>query len=117
MNKDEFEKLVLEAIKEIPVKFRHRMENVEITVEDRPSQEILEKQGIAQGSLLLGLYQGVPITKRTTYYTNVLPDKITIYQENVEKITSGEKNLKETIKRVIIHEIGHYYGLGEEDMK
>lgn len=117
MDRKSFEELLLSALKELPVKFRHRMENVEIVIEDRPSKELLEKQGIAPGALLLGLYQGVPITKRGFFYTNVLPDKITIFQENIEKTAGGEENIKETLKKVIIHEIGHYYGLGEKDMK
>ena len=117
MDRKSFEEILLSALKELPVKFRHRMENIEIVIEDKPSEELLENRGIAPGTLLLGLYQGVPITKRGFYYTNVLPDKITIFQENVEKIAGDEKNIKETLKKVIIHEIGHYYGLGEKDMK
>ena len=116
MDRKSFEELLLSALKELPVKFRHRMENVEIVIEDRPSKELLEKQGIAPGALLLGLYQGVPLVKRGFYYTNVLPDKITIFQENVEKIAGDEKNIRETVKKILIHEIGHYYGLGEDDM-
>jgi len=116
MDREDFEKIVILAMKEIPVKFRHRMENIEVVIENKPSRTTLKQQNIKSGNLLLGLYQGVPITKRDTFYTNVLPDKITIFQENVEKIAGGEENLKEAIKKVIIHEIGHYYGLGEKDM-
>jgi len=117
VDKKSFEELLVSALKELPIKFRHRMENVEIVIEDRPSKELLKKQGIAESTLLLGLYQGVPVTKRGFYYTNVLPDKITIFQENVEKIAGSEQNVKEALKQVIIHEIGHYYGLGEKDMR
>jgi predicted Zn-dependent protease with MMP-like domain len=117
MEKQSFEELLLIALKELPVKFRHRMENVEIVIEDRPSRELLKERGINSKNLLLGLYQGVPITKRGTYYTNVLPDKITIFRENIEMAAGSDDNVRETLKRVIIHEIGHYYGLDEKDMR
>jgi len=119
MDRKSFEEILLSALKELPVKFRHRMENIEIVIEDKPSEELLKERGLNPSTLLLGLYQGVPVTKRGVYYTNVLPDKITIFKENVEKIAGDffEQNLKETLKRVIVHEIGHYYGLDEKDMK
>ena len=117
MDRKSFEELLFAALKELPVKFRHRMENVKIVVEDRPQAQLLKERGIGSNSFLLGLYQGVPITRRGFFYTNVLPDKITIFQENIEKIAKDEQNLKETLKQVIIHEIGHYYGLDEKDMK
>jgi predicted Zn-dependent protease with MMP-like domain len=117
MDKKSFEKLLLVALEELPIKFRRRMENVEIVIESKPSKELLEKQKVARGTLLLGLYQGVPATKRGFFYTGVLPDKITVFRENIEKISASEEKIKETLKNVIIHEIGHYYGLSERDMK
>jgi len=116
MDRESFEKLVIYAIKEIPAKFRHNLKNIDIVVEDRPSEELLKECKIDPKSLLLGLYQGVPVTKRGFYYTNVLPDRITIFQENVEKAAGSEARILETLKKVIVHEIGHYYGLGEKDM-
>lgn len=117
MDRKYFGEILLSVLKELPIKFRHRIENVEIVVEDKPSAELLKERGIDPRSFLLGLYQGVPITKRGFFYTNVLPDKITIFQENIEKIAGGEENIGETLKKVIMHEIGHYYGLEEKDMK
>lgn len=117
MERKDFEEILVSALKELPIKFRHRMENVEIVIEDKPSKELLKEYGINPNSFLLGLYQGVPITKRGFFYTNVLPDKITIFQKNIEKIAGDEQNLRETLKKVIVHEIGHYYGLDEEEMR
>ena len=82
MKKEEFEKLVLQGIKAIPKKFRDKLDNIEITIEDKPS---------SGNSWLLGLYQGVPKTKRTSHYGGVLPDKITIFQNTIERIAAGSK--------------------------
>jgi len=116
MEREIFEQLLVEALKELPSKYRRKMDNVEIVVEDRPSPELLEERKIRPGGLLLGLYQGVPATKRGFFYTNVLPDKITVFRENIEKSAGAEENVKETLKKVLIHEIGHHFGLGEKDM-
>jgi len=116
METDAFEQLLVKALKELPGKYRRKMENVEIIVEDRPSPQILEERKIGPGGLLLGLYQGVPATKRGFFYTNVLPDKITVFRENIEKSAGSDENVGETLKKVLIHEIGHHFGLGEKDM-
>ena len=114
MNK--FEKLVAKAVDELPDEFQRRMENVSISVEDRPSKEILRKQGIKSPSTLLGLYQGIPLKKRGVYYSNVLPDMITIYQEPIEMLCSNEDRIKKRVKEVVMHELGHHFGMTEEDL-
>ena len=114
MNK--FEKLVAEAIDELPEKFQRRMENVSISVEDRPSEEILRKQGIKSPMTLLGLYQGIPLKKRGVYYSNVLPDMITIYQKPIEMLCRNEDKIKERVKEVVMHELGHHFGMTEEEI-
>ena len=114
MNK--FEKLVAEAVDELPEEFQRRMENVSISVEDSPSEEILRKQGIKSPSTLLGLYQGIPLKSRGVYYSNVLPDMITIYQKPIEMLCSNEDGIKQRVKEVVMHEIGHHFGMTEEDL-
>ena len=114
MNK--FEKLVAKAVDELPDEFQRRMENVSISVEDRPSEEILKKQGIKSPSTLLGLYQGIPLKKRGVYYSNVLPDMITIYQEPIEMLCRNENAVKERVKEVVMHELGHHFGMTEEEL-
>ena len=116
MERKKFEKLVAEAIDGLPEEFQRRMENVDIMVEDRPSEEILRKQGIKWPSTLLGLYQGIPLKKRGVYYSNVLPDMITIYQEPIEKLCSSEDRIKERVRQVVMHELGHHFGMTEEDL-
>ena len=114
MNK--FEKLVAEAVDELPEVFQRRMDNVSISVEDRPSEEILRKQGIKSPSTLLGLYQGIPIKNRGVHYSNVLPDMITIYKEPIEMLCRNEDRIKERVKEVVMHELGHHFGMTEEDL-
>ena len=117
MKMEEFEKLVERAISDLPAKFKKRMKNVAVVVEDEPSNEILLKMGLNSLQTLLGLYQGVPLSKRDSNYCNVLPDKITIFKKPIEAINQNKDRLEEEIKKVVIHEIGHYFGMDESDLE
>ena len=117
MRMEEFEKLVEKAISDLPVKFKKRMENVAVVVEDEPSSEILQKMGLNSKHTLLGLYQGVPLSKRDSNYCNVLPDKITIFKKPIEALNQNNALIKERIKEVVMHEIGHYFGMNEADLE
>ena len=117
MKMEEFEKLVERAISDLPAKFKKRMKNVAVVVEDEPSNEILLKMGLNSLQTLLGLYQGVPLSKRDSNYCNVLPDKITIFKKPIEAINQNKNRLEEEIKQVVIHEIGHYFGMDESDLE
>ncbi|OGL42908.1 MAG: hypothetical protein A2042_01840 [Candidatus Schekmanbacteria bacterium GWA2_38_11] len=117
MKMEEFEKLVERAISDLPAKFKKRMKNVAVVVEDEPSNEILLKMGLNSKQTLLGLYQGVPLSKRDSNYCNVLPDKITIFKKPIEAINQNKDRLEEEIKQVVIHEIGHYFGMDESDLE
>lgn len=107
MTKEEFEKIVKESLKQLPQILRRKLVNVEIVIEDEP---------IPQKSLL-GLYQGVPLKKRGFWYGNVLPDKITIFKNNIERLTKDDNEIKKLVYEVLLHEIGHYFGFDEEDLK
>jgi len=107
MTKEEFEKVVKESLKQLPQILRKKLINVEIVIEDEP---------IAQKSLL-GLYQGVPLKKRGFWYGNVLPDKITIFKNNIERLTKDDDEIKKLVYEVLLHEIGHYFGFDEEDLQ
>ena len=115
MERSEFEVLVLEALEAIPEEFRKKMENVEILVENRPHGSVRLK-GKRRPPSLLGLYQGVPLSKRGVYYSAALPDKIVLYQKAIESISSSREDIKRGIKEVIIHEVGHHFGLSENDL-
>ncbi|HIC91200.1 MAG TPA: metallopeptidase family protein [Syntrophaceae bacterium] len=116
MTRARFEQLVTKAVKDLPQGFKKKMENIAIVVEDWPSREILSSMGIRRRNNLLGLYQGVPYPRRGFDYGNVLPDKITIYQRPIESLCRTDHDVKRKIQEVVIHEIGHYFGLTEQKL-
>ena len=113
----EFEELVVIALKRLPKFFKKKMKNVGVVVEDRASQDLISEMGLRSSSELLGLYQGVPIDQRGFYYGNVLPDKITLFQLPIESICKTKEEIKEKVKEVVMHEVGHYFGLDEERLR
>jgi len=116
MEREKFKKLVLEAIKSLPSQFKKNMKNIDIVVEDYPKANFIKYYHLSRSPLLLGLYQGVPLTKRGVNYGNVLPDKITVFQEPIERICHSEEEVKKAVADVVIHEVGHYFGLSERDL-
>lgn len=116
METEKFEQFVIEAVKNLPQFFKNKMENISIIVEDFPSLQIQEQ--IKRGQYeILGIYQGVPYRKRGFWYGNVLPDKIIIFQKPIEKLAKTEDEIKELVRKVVMHEIGHYYGLSEQELR
>ncbi len=109
--------LVRQALSGLPEKIRKAMENIAVTVEIKPTEEQLRKTGIRQGGLLLGLYEGVPQTVWGKGFGQVLPDKITIFQEAIEKFTSTPGDIKELVKNVVWHEVAHHFGFSERGIK
>jgi predicted Zn-dependent protease with MMP-like domain len=104
----DFERSVQEAIDALPADLRAAMSNVEIVVEDEPPA----------GQPLLGLYQGVPLTRRTSWYGNVPPDKISIYRGPLERHYGGDPvALQSQIRRVVLHEIAHHFGISDERLR
>ncbi len=117
LTRREFEELVVLALKGLPKIFKKKMKNVDVVVEDRASHDVVLEMGLRSSSELLGLYQGVPIDQRGFYYGNVLPDKITLFQLPIESICKTEEEIKERVKEVVMHEVGHYFGLDEERLR
>ena len=117
MRRQEFEKLVLDAVAGLPPKFQQHLENLDIVVKWRPSPRELERTGTRRGQTLLGLYLGIPLTKRGDYYNMALPDKIVIYQETHERCCADRKELVEQVRKTVLHEIGHYLGIGEDRLR
>ncbi len=115
--KRKFEELVSEAIDELPEQFRKRLENVDIVVENAPSPATLEDLDREENTMLLGLYTGVPLKDRGTSYGSVIPDIIHLYRKNIQALCANELELKRAIKEVLIHEIGHHFGMEEDDMR
>ena len=117
MRRWHFEKLVAEALDELPRRFRRRLRNIAVVVEIEPSQELLEDMGLWPHGTLLGLYQGVPLTERGFSYGNVLPDRITIFQKPIEAMHRTNEEIKEAVKDTVKHELGHYFGLDDERLE
>ena len=116
MEREKFEKLVDEGIGAIPEKFLRKLDNVDIVIEDEPTSYQLRKLRVRGSSIIFGLYEGVPQTKRG-YYGQVLPDKITIFQKPIEKYSSSEEEIKEIVKNTVWHEIAHHFGLDEKRVR
>ena len=117
MNRKQFEAHVADALASIPRRFRDAMENIAIVVEDEPSRDLLEEMEIEPPDTLLGLYQGVPLTERRWDYGNALPDRVLIFQGPHERESEDEDDLVVCIAETLIHEIGHYFGLSEEEIE
>ncbi len=117
MKREAFERLVSGALATIPRRFRDAMANLAIVVEDEPSRELLEEMEIGPPDTLLGLYQGTPLTERAWDYGNTLPDRILLFQGPLERESDDEDDLVVAIGETLIHEIGHYFGLSEEEIE
>jgi len=113
----EFEALVVLALKRLPRFFKKKMKNVDVVVEDLASRDLLSGMGLHSPSQLLGLYQGIPLDRRGFYYGNVLPDKITLFQIPIESICRTKEEIEEKVRDVVIHEVGHYFGLNDEKLR
>jgi predicted Zn-dependent protease with MMP-like domain len=117
VNRAEFERLVADALASIPRRFRDAMKNLAVVVEDEPSVELLREMDIEPPDTLFGLYQGTPLTERHWGYGNALPDRILLFQGPHEREAEDEDDLIVSIGETLIHEIGHYFGLSEEEIE
>jgi predicted Zn-dependent protease with MMP-like domain len=117
MTRAAFERLVAEAIALIPKRFRREIKNLALVVEDEPSLALLEEMEIEPPDSLYGLYQGTPLTERAWDFGNRLPDKITLFQKPIEEDCKDEDDVRAVIGETLIHEVGHYFGLSEEEIE
>jgi len=117
MTREKFERLVAEAITLIPRRFRREMKNIAIIVEDEPSDELLDEMEIDPPDSLYGLYQGTPLPERSATWGNTLPDCVTLFQKPIEEDCEDDDDIRMVIGETLIHEIGHYFGLSEEEIE
>jgi predicted Zn-dependent protease with MMP-like domain len=117
MTREAFEQLVADALSGIPRRFRDAMTNIVISVEDEPSRALLREMEIEPPDTLFGLYQGTPLTERRWDYGNNLPDRILLFQGPHEREAEDRDDLIASISETLIHEIGHYFGLSEEEIE
>lgn len=115
-DRQRFEELVLEAVEALPQRFLDRLANVDIEVRDWPSPQELRSARVPAGRTLLGLYIGIPHTRRGRRYHMALPDRIFIYRRPIERLCRSEDEIRERIGRVIKHEIAHHFGLTDADL-
>ncbi len=113
MDRERFEWLVAKAIADLPDEFQERMDNIDIVVQDEPTSGQLADAGLKRSETLLGLYEGVPLTRRSRSYGMVPPDKVTIFQKPIEARYRGETQIQREIQRVVKHEIAHHFGISD----
>ena len=117
MTRTDFERLVADAVTLIPTNFRREMKNLALVVETEPSATLLEEMEIEAPDSLYGLYQGTPLPERTWGFGNSLPDHITIFQGPIEDDCQDDDEIRAAIAETLIHEVGHYFGLSEEEIE
>jgi len=117
MKHEDFVRVAEETLDSLPEEFRIRIQNVAILVEDFPANQRPPKLGQQRRRLLLGLFHGVPTTKRSVFSLPTGPDHIVLYQQNIEAVCSSDAEVRHQIRQTLIHEPGHYFGMTEEQLK
>jgi len=117
MTREEFERQVTGALATIPRRFKKAMRNLAIVIEDEPPRDLLRELDIHPPDTLFGLYQGTPLTERRWDYGNVLPDRILLFKGPHEREATDDDDLVASIAETLIHEIGHYFGLSEDEIE
>ena len=116
VSKADFARLVEEALAELPEPFAAHLEQITVEIKDRPSRKLLRSVGLDDDELLLGLYQGIALPDRSVQHSGVLPDRILIFQEDVELASDSPEQLVREIRTTVLHEIGHHFGMDEDDL-
>jgi len=116
MTREAFNQVVAEVMDSLPEEFRRRIRNVAVLVEDLPPDQKPPKAG-GPRTLRLGLFHGVPMTHKSVFQLPAGPDYVVLYQKNLEAVSANEAELREQIRRTVIHEFGHYFGMSEEQLK
>ena len=117
MDREKFEELVDKAVKSLPEEFLNHLDNVDVLVAEQPTQSQLRKSRLKANQILLGLYEGVPQTRRGTSYGMVLPDKITIFQKTIEAKCRNDEEILAEIEHVVKHEIAHHFGISDARLR
>ncbi len=124
MDRARFMQLTAEALDSLPQEFRRRLRNVAVLVEDYPQEQAVRgrtgrprKLSSAPQRLLLGVYVGVPLTRKSVFDLPTGPDHIVLYRKNIEAICRDDRQIREQIRRTVIHEVGHYFGLDEDRLR
>ena len=116
VSKADFARYVERALAELPEPFASHLEQITVEIKDRPTRKQLRSVGLAEDELLLGLYQGIALPDRSVQHSGVLPDRILIFQEDVELVSDTPEQLVDEIRTTVLHEIGHHFGMDEDDL-
>ena len=116
VSKAQFERLVERALSELPEQFARFLEEVPLEIRRRPTKEMLKRVGLDEDELLLGLYDGVPLTERSIEHSGMRPAVIYVFQEDVELASDSEAELIREVRTTVLHEIGHHFGMDEDDL-
>lgn len=118
MTRDKFTEIAEGVFNNLPKIYSQRIDNLHIIVEDYPDDDIIQQMNIKK-TTLLGLYHGIPLTRRGTGYgiNPTIPDKISLYQKNIEAICQNDKEISDRICEVLLHELGHYFGMNELEIQ
>jgi len=117
LSREEFEQLVGRALAGLPGEFAEKLENVEVVVEDYPTESHYGARRLPPGTLLLGLYQGVPLTNRSTFAPFLFPDRITIFQRTIEYVAHSHEEVVAQVRRTVLHEIAHHFGMPDSRLR
>jgi predicted Zn-dependent protease with MMP-like domain len=114
---EEFEELVIQALEDLPDFFKQQLQNVDVVVADWPSESELRSVGLQPGQLLCGLYHGIPLTKRSSHYSMVLPDKITLYHLSIEQVCRTREEVVQRVQHTVKHELAHHFGISDDRLR
>lgn len=118
MTRNEFETLVRDALDELPKEFKDKLQNIDIVIEEELNMDMVKRPGLGAQGRLLGLYHGVPLKHRTHYYGMVMPDKVTLYKQNIEReCKTRGLDVYGQVKHVLQHEIAHHFGISDKRLK
>ena len=114
LTEEQFEELVEEALDSLPEQFQPYMENVVVEIRRRPTRRLLEDMDMPPDTTLLGVYQGVPLTEKSVTQTVDWPEKIYIFQQNIEAICHNRREVVQQVRTTVLHEVGHHFGMDED---
>lgn len=114
---EEFEQLIVQALDALPEFFQQKLQNVEVIVADWPTESECQSVGLKPNQLLFGLYQGIPLTHRTSNYGLVLPDKITIYRLPIESVCRSQQQIIDQVQHTVKHELAHHFGISDDRLR
>ena len=122
VHRDLFIQLVKKELDRLPRQFRSRIHNVAVLVEDLPPEQLASRgvrrpRSLPPRELVLGVYRGIPATQRSVFDLSTGPDTIVLSQKNIEAVCSSEDEIREQVRRTVIHELGHYFGMDEDQLR